>query len=108
MVVDGKGVRGVFLLEKEQTTEGMLSKGIIYLEMRELGAPGAQGVYVEASTRKAVGTCYAMLRSLDMSVVQRGSQSRANWCSRKFTLAAQQKITWNHAQNSDDSVGSRW
>lgn len=47
VVVDGKGVR-VFLLEKEQTTEGMLSKGIIYLEMRELGAPGAQGVYVEA------------------------------------------------------------
>lgn len=50
VVVDGKGVRGLFLLEKEQTIGGMLSKGTIYLEMCELGAsPRAQGVYVEAA-----------------------------------------------------------
>lgn len=49
-----------------------------------------------------------MLHSLDMSVLQRGSQSRADWCSRKFTLEPQRKVSWNHAQNSDDSLKSRW
>lgn len=76
MAVDGKRVRGVFSLGKEHTSEWMLSKGIIYLVMGELGVPGAQGV-CGGSKWRLWGL--RMLRSLNMSVRQRGSQSRFNW-----------------------------
>lgn len=107
VVVDGKGLRRVFLLEKEQTTEEMLSKAIIYPEMLS-ACTWSTGSVCGGSTSKTVRTCYAMLPSLDMSVRLRGSQSRADWCSMTFTLAAQWTVSWNHAQNSDDSFRSRW